>query len=106
MDHYLRTSSNVPYSQRGPATQRTDATELDDLTASGHGRDSAGAKIVYEEKKVQYMMKKLQDEVIDAYEPLILSLVHTMFDELNGLHRMLRNLTDVLEEPMGSSSGK
>jgi hypothetical protein len=29
-----------------------------------------------------------------------------MFDELNGLHRMLRNLTDVLEEPMGSSSGK
>jgi hypothetical protein len=60
VDHYLRTSSNVPYSQRGPATQRTDATDLDDLAASDrHGRDSAGAKIVYEEKKVQYMMKKL-----------------------------------------------
>lgn len=43
---------------------------------------------------------------MEAYEPLILSLVHTMFDELNGLHRMLRNLTDVLEEPTGSSSGK
>lgn len=51
-------------------------------------------------------MKKLQDEIIDIYEPLIVSLVHSMFEELNGLHRMLRNLSHILEEPLSHSSSK
>lgn len=61
---------------------------------------------MYDEKKVQYLINKLQDEVIDAYEPLILSLVHTMHDELSGLHKMLRALTSALEDPSGATTGK
>lgn len=109
IDHHLR--SNAAYSQRGdaPATSRTNISDGDDvgnqsarpLSAQGdHGR------IIFDEKKVQYLINKLQDDIIDAREPLILSLVHTMYEELKTLHKMLRLLAEALEDPSSGSTNK
>lgn len=48
-------------------------------------------------------MNKLQDEILDAYEPLILSLLHATYEELSGLHKMLRSLSEALEDPAGAA---
>ena len=104
VDHHLRSSA----APRGDAqTSRTVASDGEEgQSERAQGKPGDHGRIVYDEKKAQYLANKLQDEIVDAHEPLILSLVHAMYEELSGLHKMLRNLVEALEDPSGASSGK
>lgn len=57
------------------------------------GTSVPNLSIKFDDKKVSALAMKLQDEIIDAKEPLMLSLLATVQDEIKGFHQNLRTLS-------------
>ena len=72
------------------------------LAKCGESTGLSATKISFDEKKLQYLQQKLQEEIIDAKEPLILSLLVTVGDELKNFHSMLAKLSECSEEQGGA----
>ena len=72
------------------------------MAKCGGSGDFSATKISFDEKKLQYLQQKLQEDIIDAKEPLILSLLVTVGDELKNFHNMLSKLSECSEEQGGA----
>ena len=72
------------------------------LAKCGGSGDFEATKISFDEKKLQYLQQKLKEDIIDAKEPLILSLLVTVGDELKNFHNMLSKLSECSEEQGGA----
>ena len=73
-------------------TARTDSSNRDQ-----EHKSSANSRIIFDPNKVQYLQSKLQDDIIDSKEPLILSLIQTVYDEVKQLHVSLKAMAQALE---------
>ena len=89
--HLVRAGAQEGSGGDATARSETAAAESSEPKYSGHKR------IHFDSSTVQYLQAKLQDDIVDAKEPLILSLIHTVYEELKQLHSSLRVINQVLE---------
>ena len=57
------------------------------------GSSGSSSIIKFDDKRLSAIAMKLQDEIIDAKEPLIISLLGTVQDEIQTFHKHLRSLS-------------
>ena len=51
--------------------------------------------ILVDDVKLEYLLNLMQDDIVDGKEPLIVSLVHTIHQDLSLMHQRLSTLADL-----------
>jgi len=89
VDHHLQRCGSEAgnESESGLETARSDN--------STRSRETLPNEIPFEKEKISQLSAMLQDEIVDCSEPLIVSLLHKVAEELKAMHGYLHSLENM-----------